>query len=206
MSDEAGPVRRQHHRKPLRIAVRRLRESEWKTFRDLRLDALKSDPIAFGSSFARESAYTQQKWQDWCRDGATGNRNATFIALGPPGKPVGMVGAFFAEGTPHVWGMWTRPQWRNRGVGRTLMARLLAWLDKYSPSRPIILDVNPSQAAAVRIYATLGFRFNGVEEPLGHDPTAIVRQMVRRPRSKRKSRRARGRRSFGRARAWSDSM
>ena len=185
MPSNAGTLRRQHKPKPPRIAVRRLRGPEWKAFRDLRLDALKSDPMAFGSSFDRESAYSTQKWEAWCRDGATGNRNATFVAAAPSGKLVGMVGVFLAEGSPHVWGMWIHPTWRNRGVGRNLMVRLLAWLDKCSPDRPVILDVNPSQAAAAGIYTALGFRFNGVEEPLGHDPPAVVRQMVRRPRSMR---------------------
>jgi len=187
MSGGAGPVGRRHQRMPSGITVRRLRTLEWRAFRDLRLAALRSDPMAFGSSFARESAYTRQKWQDWCRDGAIGNRNATFVAVSPSGKPVGMVGAFLVSGTARVWGMWTRPGWRNRGAARSLMARLLAWLAAYSPDCPVVLDVNPSQAAATRIYAALGFRFSGNEEPLGHDPPAIVRPMVRLPVTHRKA-------------------
>jgi ribosomal protein S18 acetylase RimI-like enzyme len=169
------------------VAVRRLRGPEWRAFRELRLDALRSDPLAFGSSLARESAYTPEKWKDWCRDGATGGSSVTFVAVGPSRELVGIVGTFFVEGSPHVWGMWTRPEWRNRGIGRLLMERLLAWLDKNRPGRPVNLDVNPTQAAAVRIYTKLGFRFNGVEEPLGHHPPAIIRQMVRvrRPRTRR---------------------
>jgi ribosomal protein S18 acetylase RimI-like enzyme len=181
------PAHRGHEREAPEIAIRRLQAAEWNAFRALRLDALRSDPLAFGSSFARESAYTREKWKDWCQDGATRGRSTTFVAVGPSRELVGMVGAFFAEDTPHVWGMWTRPEWRNRGVGRRLMVRLLAWLDKHRPGRPVILEVNPTQAAAVRIYDALGFRFNGVEEPLGHDSPAIVRQMVRaRPLRKRR--------------------
>jgi GNAT superfamily N-acetyltransferase len=174
------------------IAVRRLHVSDWREFRDLRLEALKSDPLAFGSSFSRESHYTPEKWKDWCRDGATGRRTATFVAINRSRELVGMVGTFSAEETPHVWGMWTRPEWRNRGVGHQLMERLLGWLDRYRPSRPIILEVNPTRTAAVRIYSAFGFRFNGVEEPLGHDPPAVVHQMirVRRPRTPREPRHA----------------
>jgi GNAT superfamily N-acetyltransferase len=186
--ETTGP--REPEQKTPVIAVRRLRGPEWKAFRDLRLDALRSDPLAFGSTFTRESAYSPDKWKRWCRDGATGGRNVTFVAEAPSAELVGIVGAFFAEGTPQVWGMWTRPGWRNRGVGRHLMERLLAWLDRYRPGRPVMLEVNPTQAAAVRIYGTLGFRFNGVEEPLGHDPPAIVRQMIRRSPSGRRAHRA----------------
>ncbi len=196
-----APGRRPPKRKPLEIAVRRLRRPEWREFRDLRLDALNSDPMAFGSAFARESTYSQERWKEWCRDGAAGDPNVTFVAVGPSGRFVGMVGTFLAEETLHVWGMWTRPEWRNRGVGRSLMKRLLAWLDKYSLGHPVILDVNPTQAAAVRIYSTLGFRFNGVEEPLGHDPPATLHRMVRPTRSNPGPRPTRGRRCSAEATA-----
>ncbi len=161
------------------ISVRRIREDEWKAFRSLRLDALRTDPLAFGSTLARESTYPEERWQAWCMDGATGEQNATFVATNPSGELVGMVGTFSAEGRPHVWGMWTRPAWRNRGIGRRLMDSLLTWIDRSSAARPVILDVNPSQTAAVSIYTAYGFRFNGVEGTLGHDPPAVVRQMVR---------------------------
>jgi RimJ/RimL family protein N-acetyltransferase len=190
VKDPRAPRRRK--RKTTKISVRRIRGPDWNTFRDLRLAALRSDPLAFGSTFARESAYTQEKWKAWCRDGATGHRNATFVAVGPSKEPIGIVGVFLANGEPHVWGMWTRPKWRNRGVGRHVMERLLAWLDRYHPVRDVVLEVNPTQEAAVAVYSAMGFRFNGVEEPLGHDPPAVVHQMirVRRPRTPREPRHA----------------
>jgi ribosomal protein S18 acetylase RimI-like enzyme len=168
-----------------RLTVRRLREDEWQAFRSLRLAALRTDPLAFGSTLDRESAYTEEKWRDWCREGATGDRNATFVAVDPSGELLGMVGTFSVEGTPHVWGMWTRPKRRNQGIGRQLMVDLLDWIGQKAPGCPIILDVNPGQAAAVRIYTASGFEFNGIEKPLGHDPPALARQMIRRPSSER---------------------
>lgn len=161
------------------ITVRRVQENEWRAFRRLRLDALQTDPLAFCSTLAGESTYPEKRWQDWCKDGAAGEQNATFVATGSSGEFVGMVGTFVAGGTRHVWGMWTRPTWRNRGIGRQLMESLLTWIDRSSATQPVTLDVNPSQAAAVSIYTACGFRFTGVEEALGHDPPAVVRQMVR---------------------------
>ncbi len=175
MSGDANPESHQQ------ITVRRLRADEWQAFRDLRLAALRTDPLAFGSTLSRESTYSDQKWRNLCNDGATGTSNVTFVAADPSGELVGMVGTFSAEGTSHVWGMWTRPHRRNQGIGHRLMNSLLDWIATCLPEVSIILDVNPSQEAAVRIYASAGFHFNGVEEPLGHDPPAVVRQMVRRP-------------------------
>jgi GNAT superfamily N-acetyltransferase len=162
------------------FTVRRVRASEWREFRELRLDALRTDPLAFGSTLERESAYAEDRWQDWCRRGATGAREATFVALDSSGRWVGMVGAFSAEGTPHLWGMWVRPGSRRGGVGGRLVKALLQWIARWPSRPPVLLDVNPSLEGAVRLYVELGFTFTGVEAPLGHDPPGVVRQMVRR--------------------------
>lgn len=160
--------------------VRRLRETEWRAFRDLRLDALRTDPLAFGSTFEREFDYPEERWMDWCRRGATSEGEATFVAADSRGKLVGMLGAFFAEGALHLWGMWVHPAYRGRGLGRKMTDRTIGWIDEVHPQTKVLLDVNPDQEAAVRIYHACGFEFNGAQTPLGHHPQAIVRQMARR--------------------------
>jgi GNAT superfamily N-acetyltransferase len=161
--------------------VRRLREEEWLSFRELRLRALKTDPSAFGSTFAKEAAYPDRKWQDWCRKGALGEDETTFVATDRSGRLVGMAGTFTDGGVPHVWGMWVRPECRRKSVARELMASIVGWYEGRRTPNPLLLDVNPSLEAAVRLYSSLGFEFNGVTQPLGHDPPAIARQMARRP-------------------------
>lgn len=162
------------------FTVRRLRESDWEAFRELRLEALRTDSFAFGSTLDKESAYPAARWQDWCRRGARDRNEATFVAVDPTGHMVGMVGAFTRENAPEVWGMWVRPDWRSRSVARQLVTALLDWIDQLASPNPAVLDVNPSQEGAVRLYTSFGFAFTGVEKPLGHDPSAITRQMVRR--------------------------
>lgn len=168
-----------------RFTVRRLREGEWEGFRGLRLAALRTDPMAFGSTLERESAYPVARWQDWCRRGSDAKEEATFVAVSSSDQLVGMVGAFTARGTLHVWGLWVRPDWRRQSVAKQLVSALLDWIDQIPGERSTTLDVNPSQAGAVHLYASKGFVFTGSEEPLGHDPPAITRQMVRPRRLRR---------------------
>lgn len=160
--------------------MHRLLRDEWEDFRELRLESLRTDPLAFESTLDRESAYPPAKWQDWCRRGATSEKEATFVAVDLSGRLVGMAGAFTKEGPPIVWGMWVRPTWRKQGVATRLMGALLDWIDQLAEKGLTVLDVNPSQEAAVRLYTSLGFTFTGAEESLGHDPPAVARQMVRR--------------------------
>ena len=163
------------------LTIRRIHERDWEAFRELRLESLRTDPLAFGSTIARESAYPTAQWQDWCRRGACHRKEATFVAVDASGHLVGMVGAFNSENAPHVWGMWVRPDWRRRDVAKRLVITLLDWIDQLASPRPAVLDVNPSQEGAVRLYSSLGFTFTGVEHPLRHGTSAITREMVRRP-------------------------
>jgi ribosomal protein S18 acetylase RimI-like enzyme len=163
--------------------VRRLRPEEWPAFRELRLAALRTDPLAFGSTASREAGYPDGKWQDWALRGSTGTREVTFVVTVPSGQLVGMAGAFWKDERFHLWGMWVHPSWRGQGLGRDLLDAILYWLDERFPGCGVLLDVNPDQVSAVRTYLGCGFHFNGVEQPLGHDPPAVTRQMIRGPAS-----------------------
>jgi ribosomal protein S18 acetylase RimI-like enzyme len=159
--------------------LRRLRADEWRDFREVRLAALVTDPLAFGSTAAREAAYPEEKWREWSTRGSNGSREATFVAAQPVGHLIGMAGVFSEGERFHIWGMWVHPEWRGRGIGQALLDALLGWIDESFGPSVILLDVNPSQAIAVRTYLGSGFEFTGVEQPLGHDPPAVARQMMR---------------------------
>ena len=161
------------------VKTRRLAAADWKAFRDLRLSALKADPLAFGSTLQREEAYPKDRWMSWAESGALGGESATFVAEERPGRLVGMAGVFSDKGEYHVWGMWVSPEYRNRGLGRELLDQLLSWAESTNPGREVCLDVNPVQASAVRLYEARGFRSTGKTSPLGHHEPAVVQEMRR---------------------------
>ncbi|MCI4369522.1 MAG: GNAT family N-acetyltransferase [Thermoplasmata archaeon] len=158
--------------------VRRLRAEEWEAFRRLRLQALESDPLAFGSTHSRELSYSEEYWNEWAGRSATGDSEAIFVAVDPTGQFVGMVGIFSKESWANLWGMWVRPRARNGRVGTRLLAAAVDWAELHLPSEPVRLEVNPSQEPALRLYERAGFRLTGVQHPLGHQPPAVVREMT----------------------------
>lgn len=44
------------------IVIKTLSSEDWEKFRDIRLEALQTDPLAFGSSYAEEKILTQSEW------------------------------------------------------------------------------------------------------------------------------------------------
>ena len=67
---------------PSLIEVKKLPADRWRDCRDLRLEALKNDPMAFGSSYEEEESLSENEWRIRIK-------NALFALLND--KPVGMI-------------------------------------------------------------------------------------------------------------------
>ncbi|MCI4326472.1 MAG: GNAT family N-acetyltransferase [Thermoplasmata archaeon] len=151
---------------------RRIRPTDWSALRELRLDALAADPLAFGSTFERESELPETHWRTRAETSASGAGETIVLVEPVDGSFAGMVGAFSAGGAKVLWGMWVRPEHRHRGVGVALLEAVLGWCREAASHEPVRLDVNPSQSSAVRLYERHQFRFTGDERALGHHAPA----------------------------------
>lgn len=161
------------------LVVRRVRPGDGPALRQLRLAALATDPLAFGSTLEREEALPEAHWSTLAENGASGSREATFVAVGTDAAPVGMIGAFTEGAARHLWGMWVVPARRRGGAGRALLRAVLEWCAEAAPGEPVRLDVNPVQEAAIRLYVAHGFRTSGEDQPLGHHEPSFARPMER---------------------------
>jgi ribosomal protein S18 acetylase RimI-like enzyme len=162
---------------PTVLNIRRIREEDLSEVRSLRLTALATDPLAFGSTLAREQAFDEATWTDRAHRGATAPLEATWVAEHPSEGLVGMIGVFPTPEEFHMVALWVVPSARGRGVGRRLVRQLLDWCAVTDPARPVLLSVNPRQRAAVSLYLASGFRPTGRVEPLGHTPDEVVHEM-----------------------------
>ena len=164
------------------MKTRRLLATDWEAFRTLRLQALRADPLAFGSTLQRELAYPEDRWREWAASGAIGDESATFVVEEADGRFLGMAGMFTDRREYRVWGMWVAPEVRGQGLGRALLDFVLSWAETANSKRTVRLEVNPDLRAAVQLYESRGFRPTGRTTPLGHDPPAVAQEMVREPR------------------------
>jgi len=167
------------------IDVRRIRPDEWREHRELRLQALARDPLAFGSTHSRERGFSDDLWKERTERGALSESSALFIADSGGTGFVGMVAVARPEGQWHVFAMWVSPEFRRRGIGGRLLDAGLTWFRERTNSDPLLLDVNPRQVDAVRLYEHRGFRRTGGTAPLGHIEGEITVSMVLDPMSQR---------------------
>lgn len=160
------------------MEVRQLQPDETDLLRAIRLRALQDTPWAYGSTYARELAYTPERWA-WF---AAQEDSVIYVAIeGDTG--VGMAGSFVPEpGTVMLWGMWVAADARRHGLGRALVEAVVGWAASSSADRVRLqLTDDERMAPAAALYRTLGFTPTGEREPLESDPALVTITLTRSP-------------------------
>jgi ribosomal protein S18 acetylase RimI-like enzyme len=157
------------------VMVRELSADGWELMRDVRLAALAEAPSAFGSSYAREAAFTEAQWR-----GRISQRSVTFFAYDEtdPATPAGLAGAYVENGAAEVVSVWVRPAFRGRGAADALIQATACWAKTRSLTA-LSLWVTESNAPARRLYARCGFTPTGESKPLPSDPSLPEIRMSR---------------------------
>ena len=148
----------------LPVTIARLTPNDWESHRDLRLEALATDPQAFGATYADNAAYDEATWR--ARLAAV-----TYWQARQDGMPLGMVGLWDPSvglgeqngddvdpepAASFLIAMYVRPLARGGGVGDALVVAVLA--DAAARGhRHVVLDVREANAAARALYARHGF-------------------------------------------------
>src|SRR5690606_1245295 len=145
-----------------RIVVRALEKGDLHRYRAIRLSGLQLAPMAFGSSFEEENAYSDSVF---ARRLEQVNGNVIFGAFDGENL-LGTAGMFRHDrrserhrGT--LWGVYVAPEARGLKLGKALVGKVIDHAEK----QVIVLDakVVATNEAAKRVYYALGFKPYGVE-------------------------------------------
>jgi GNAT superfamily N-acetyltransferase len=133
---------------------------DWKSWREIRLRSLRQDPDAFGSTYEREAAFTEQTWRSRL-DGTSGPSVLAYAG----DEVVGMVVA-----------MWTAPDRRGQGIGRQVLDHVIGWAGE----RGLLVDlwVADGNPGARRLYERHGFRPDGRTAPIREGSEATMTHLV----------------------------
>ncbi len=151
-----------------------------KTFKKVRLEALRESPRSFGSTYEREVAFTEEEWLKrlgrW-----NGERGIGFLAMdGDVG--CGIAGALIESEDGRkatLVSMWTAPTHRKSGVGKMLVNAVLEWAETRGV-KIVDLLVTGINDGAIRFYERLGFVKTGRTQAYPIDPTIREFEMERR--------------------------
>ncbi len=151
--------------KRARSMIGRLDGTHVSAFRALRLEALRSCPAAFGSSFEEEQRLTLA---DFTRRVAPEPPDAVFGAFGNDGALVGMAGFRVHKNVKErhkstLWGLYVRPAARGRGIADALVRAVIEHARAVPGVEVLQLTVTAGNAAARALYDRAGFVPYGIE-------------------------------------------
>jgi GNAT superfamily N-acetyltransferase len=151
--------------------IERVGRSEWQRWRELRLQALRDSPDAFGSNLEREAGFSESDWFD--RIGA----GPSWIAV-VDGEDVGIIsgGEHHGSEVPWVYAAWVDPRVRGSDVAAELVAAVVEWARSTGAMR-LGLDVADRAPRARRFYERLGFVTGERSFPMPRDPTIVLVEM-----------------------------
>jgi RimJ/RimL family protein N-acetyltransferase len=150
------------------VLVRPLQPEDVCSFRDLRFGALQQHPASFSSSVSEWEALGIDEMAKML---SGQNANLVFGAfaseLGADSGLMGIVG--FLRQTKEkyrhkagVWGMYVRPEWHGKGIGRTLLECVIEHARDQPGLHQLHLTVTRGNLA-LGLYERLGFKAYGLE-------------------------------------------
>lgn len=148
------------------IKIRNAADVGWEAYRDLRLQALREEPHAFGSQHSQELKTSSNEWKERLEKYKQADGNWMIFAS-DGSKSIGMVGAWQSEDdrknkTVNLMATFVDQSYRGKGVSKLLMNALIGQLKK-SGIKKIKLEVSIKQEAAVQLYSNFGFKIVGEE-------------------------------------------
>jgi len=151
------------------IRIQQLGAGDAEAFWHLRLEALQTEPHAYGASVEEHQAMTIEQTAVRLQPSPDGS---CVVGAYDGDALIGIVG-FVREVRPKtrhkgvVWGMYVKGSYRGRGIGRALMRAVIDRARTCTNLKQVTITVAATQPAAAHLYRSLGF------QQFGREPDAL---------------------------------
>ena len=151
------------------ISIRQLSENDWHLLSEVRLKALQTDPLVFGSNYELESNYTEAEWRSRLR-----SDDSAIFMLFDDEKPIGMTGVSVFRDDPTnrtaiLWGSWLEPRFRRKGLSNLMYETRIGWARAHPTVERIIVSHRASNVASKYANQKHGFVFTRTHEKIWTD-------------------------------------
>lgn len=138
--------------------VKKLDKNDWGDYREIRLEALKNEPDAFGSDYSEYKNKEDSYWVDRLSLSGEENGRSFLCAVLDNNNFMSVGGAYQDENNEwNIIAIYTKKEFRGIGAGSLLLSRILEEL-KNRGIKEVFLRVNVERAPAISLYKKFGFK------------------------------------------------
>jgi RimJ/RimL family protein N-acetyltransferase len=147
------------------ISIRWIAQTDQEAFKDLRLEALREHPTAFGTDYDQDRQDADSVWAERLQK-AIDQPTGAIVLADAEGELAGMMGVYRDLGTKvrHkavIWGVYVRPKYRGRNLTCQMMDQILDWC-RSKEVCGVRLTVMTDNLRAIRCYQRCGFTVYGM--------------------------------------------
>ncbi len=140
------------------ILIKKASLNDWKQYKEIRLEALRTNPESFGSSYEEEVRIPIGKWKDKLR-----NKNSIRLMAILDKNVVGILVIVFETAInlahiAHIYSIYVKPEYRGKGISTQLMNHAINIIKSKKRIKKVKLSVVTKQVPAINLYEKFGFR------------------------------------------------
>ncbi|WP_026694051.1 GNAT family N-acetyltransferase [Peribacillus kribbensis] len=146
------------------MEIRQLNSSHADAYKNIRLESLKQNPEAFGSSFEEEKDRDVKVYEE----SLSAEGQFAFGAF-DDGELAGVVSLVLEQKVKllhkaFIFAMYVKKEKRGEGIGRKLMQAAIQKAKELPQTEQILLSVVSTNESAKNLYSSLGFKTYGFEK------------------------------------------
>lgn len=149
-------------------------ENDWEKYKLIRLESLRQDSSAFGSSFGETSERTDEQWRNQLKEIVEKPHERKLLLAMQGDAPIGCVGGLRRkDGVWILFAVYVSPVFRGKGVSDQLMQTILEKINAEPEANVVELTVNVQRIPALKLYEKHGFKITETlrEQRLGDGNT-----------------------------------
>lgn len=147
-------------------SLKRMSSEQWEDYKEIRLEALRTEPSKFGSNYAKEASYSNA---DWCS--LLENENRAIFGLYHFDSLIGLTGVALFNGDPSkaiFFSSFVQPHHRGRGLSALFYKERINWA-KQKGCASILVSHREGNDVSRAANQRFGFEFTHAEDVLWPD-------------------------------------